>query len=913
MKHKVFTVVFLLFNYSFISAQTVENDSCNIWERTSAISTVDSEQLMKSSALNLRNALFGNVLGLSSIQGSGSIWDEKTSFSIRGLQSFSNNGVLILVDGFERPIDEITVEEVENVSILKDAAAVALYGYKGVNGVILVTTKRGKYNERKINISYEHGFHQPMYLPDFADSYTYANAINEAYVNDGKMPRYNQFELDAFRNGTYPDLYPNVNWVDEVIGDLAHSNIYNISFRGGGDKMRYYTMFNLENSSGFFRNTDNNEGYSNQNEYSKANIRTNLDIDLSSTTKVQVNLLGILVEYNHSSPNQIMDNIYTLPSAAYPVKTEEGIWGGNVTWPGINPVANLQAKGYSRSHSRTLMADMKLSQELNFITPGLNASIRLGYDNQSTFWESRAKSYKYASESVLFDNGIPSELLKYEAGQDKELTFTKNMNGPMYYRFNFEGLVDYKKNFSDSKIYTSLSWRFFRDVQNDRNNTLNQQYLTSYTHYGYKDRYFADLALVMSGSNRLPSGNKFAFSPTISLAWNINNETFLKDISWLDLLKLRASAGILYSDYVPEWNMTSQNFVSGGGYWFTDNYTPYGGMTEGRLPVSNFKHERAIKYNLGIDAGFFNSLSFTGDVYYQRRDQQMVAAGGITSNALGVLPSYLPMGIVDSYGAELGLDYKKQIGDMVINAGARFNFTRNEIIENLETPVPYDYLSKKGCPVNQPFGLEAIGFFKDEQDIMDSPKQLFSEVKPGDIKYNDRNKDGFIDENDMVAMGYNTSVPEIYYGFNLGFEYKGFGIYALFQGIGHKSVWLDTKSIYRPLVNNTTISNYYYENRWTEDNQNAKFPRLTSEANANNNQNSSLWLADASFLKLRNCEVYYKLPLSLVSKAKMKAVKIYLRGMDLFSFDKMELTDPEVVGVSYPVDRSFHVGARIDF
>lgn len=174
------------------------------------------------------------------------------------------------------------------------------------------------------------------------------------------------------------------------------------------------------------------------------------------------------------------------------------------------------------------------------------------------------------------------------------------------------------------------------------------------------------------------------FIPTISLAWNINNETFLKDISWLDLLKLRASAGILYSDYVPEWNMTSQNFVSGGGYWFTDNYTPYGGMTEGRLPVSNFKHERAIKYNLGIDAGFFNSLSFTGDVYYQRRDQQMVAAGGITSNALGVLPSYLPMGIVDSYGAELGLDYKKQIGDMVINAGARFNFTRNEIIENLE-------------------------------------------------------------------------------------------------------------------------------------------------------------------------------------------------------------------------------------
>lgn len=913
MKKNVLTVLCVLFNYSFIGAQIVENDSCLIWERTSAVSTVQSEQLMKSSALNLRNALFGNVLGLSSMQGSGSIWDEKTSFSIRGLQSLSNNGVLILVDGFERPIDELTVEEVENVSILKDAAAVALYGYKGINGVIQVTTKRGKYNDRKINISYEHGFHQPMYLPDFVDSYTYANAINEAYANDGKSLRYNQFELDAFKNGNYPYLYPNVDWVKEVIGDLAHSNIYNISFRGGGRKMRYYTMFNLENSSGFFRNTNTNEGYSNQNEYSKANIRANLDIDLSSTTKVQVNLLGILLESNHSRPNQIMDNLYTLPSAAYPVKTENGTWGGNSTWPAVNPVANLQARGYSRSHARTLMADMKIDQNLNFITEGLGASIRLGYDNHSTFWEDRSKSYKYASESVLFDYGIPSGIVKYEAGQDKELSFTKNMNGPMYYRFDIEGLVDYKKEFLNSKIYTFLSWRFFRDVQNDRNNTLNQQYLTSYTHYGFKDKYFADLALVMSGSNRLPSGNKFAFSPTLSLAWNMSKENFLKDIVWINLLKLRASAGVLYSDYVPQWNMTSQNFVGGGGYWFTDNYSANSGMAEGRLPVSDFKHERAIKYNLGIDARLFNSLSFTGDVYYQRRDQQMVASGGIISNALGVSPSYLPLGVVDSYGVELGMDYEKKIGDIIVNAGARFSFARNEIVENLETPVPYNYLSQKGTPVNQPFGLEAIGFFKDEQDIVDSPKQLFSDVKPGDVKYDDRNRDGFIDENDVVAMGYNTSIPEIYYGFNLGFEYKGFGIDALFQGVAHKSVWLDTKSLYRPLVDNTTISDYYYENRWTPENQDARFPRLTSEASANNNQNSSLWLKDASFLKLRHCEIYYKLPVNLVSKVRMKAVKIYLRGMDLLSVDKLDLVDPEVAGVSYPVDRSFHVGARIDF
>lgn len=913
MKNKIIFITCLaLSSGSVVKGQTAVADSCYLNEGTAAISTVTYERLEKNSSLSLQNSLFGEVLGLTSMQGMNGIWDERASLSIRGLQSLSNNGILILVDGIERPIADLTVEEVESVSVLKDAAAVALYGYKGINGALLVKTKRGREGKMDIKISYDHGFNQPLYLPDMADSYTYAKAMNEAYANDGKSPRYNQFELEAFKNGKYPNYYPNVDWTDEVIGDWGSTNIYNLSFSGGSRKMRYYTLFNLENNSGFFKNTNTNEGYSNQNEYSKANIRMNLDVQISPSTSLQTNVLGILTEYNHSSYNTIVDQLYTVPSAAYPIKTEDGIWGGDFVWGGLNPVANLQAKGYSRSHARTLMADMKLTQKLDFITQGLGAYVKLAYDNSSTFWEIRTKTYSYAADKVSYMYDIPSSVTRVTGGKDTELTFTKNMNGPMYYRFNFDGGFDYNRTFGKHKVYSLLSWRFLHDVQKDRNNTINQQYLTSYTNYGFMNRYFVDLALVMSGSNRLPDGYKFAFSPTVSAAWNITREDFMRNQSVFDLLKLRASAGILHSDYVPSWNFDVQNFGGGGSYWFGNNKVSAGGTQESRFPTTYFRHERAMKYNVGLDARLFNSLSLTADAYYQKRDRIMVVNNNVSS-ILGVNLPYSPQGRVDSKGVELGLSYDKTIGSLTINAGARFTLSKNEVIENLQTPVAYDYLSTTGVPVGQQYGLEAIGFFKDEKDIMDSPKQLFSDVRPGDIKYKDQNGDDFIDENDRIAIGYNINVPEIYYAFNLGMEYKGFGFDAQFQGVGNYSAWMTAKGLYRPLVNNTTISNYYYENRWTPETPDAKFPRLTSVENANNTQNSTLWMTDASFLKLRHCEVYYKFPLKLISKARMKTAKLYVRGMDLFSIDKIEVTDPEVTGISYPVDRSIHVGFALNF
>lgn len=882
-------------------------------ETTSSTYKIKYDDIVKTSSSNISKALYGKGLGLSVMQPSNGFENLSTGLSIRGAQSLSGSKILVLVDGLERSITDVIPEEVESITLLKDAAATSLYGHKGINGALLITTKRGYTGKMKIKVSYDHGFTSPIRIPKFVDSHTYAKAMNEAYKNDGKGIRYYDEEIEAFKNGNLPYLYPNVDWWNETIGNSGHTNMYALSFQGGSDKMRYYTILELDNNQGFFKNTETNEDYSNQWLSSKVSIRSNIDINLSNNTLLQINIMGKLAEVNHSKPSDIMTNLYTVPSAAFPIKTEDGIWGGNTTWPSMNPVANLQAKGYSRAHERTLWADMTLTQNLDFITEGLRASIRLGYDNAVTYWERRGKTYAYASDNAIIENGhITEQINRVSGGKDTELSFNK-MNGPMYYRFNFIGVVDYTKYFDNSKLYTSFKGSLFHDVSEGQHNTFNNVNMSIYSHYGLYDRYFLDFSLVASGSNRFPVNDKYSLSPTFSAAWLLSKESFLKDFSWINMLKLRASAGILYSDYVPQWNITSEFFTQGGGYRLTDDVINKFGMVRGRIPTSNFKPERAIKYNLGIDACLFDGLNFVGDIYYQRRDHIMVDYGSITGSVLGETAPYEPVGRVDSKGLELGLDYEKTFGDFTLWGGGNFSYSTNIIKEQLESPVNEEYLRTTGHSIGQPFGLISNGFFKDEYDILSSYPQNFSDVKPGDIKYIDQNDDKVIDSDDRKPIGYSTSIPEIYYSFNAGMEYRGIGVDMLFQGVGHYSAWLNTVSVYRPLSNNSNISQFYYDNRWTPNNLDAKFPRLSSEPVPNNNQNSDLWLADASFLKLRYLELYYKLPKTWLSKVKISSAKLYLRGEDLLSIDNMDIFDPENVGANYPSERSIHLGLKVEF
>lgn len=890
-------------------------------ESTGAVSTVYAENIDKSSAFSIGNSLYGNVLGLTTMQSTGVVWEQMPSMYIRGLKTLNgNNGILLVVDGLERDnnwqaLKYITPEEVESVSVLRDAAALALYGYRGVNGVVNIVTKRGKYDTREINFSYDHAFNYMTRKPELADAYTYASALNEALTNDGKQVRYSQNELNAFKNGTSPYLYPNVNWWEEVFRDRGASDIATLSFRGGSTKMRYYTMMNLQNNRGFIKNFDTNADYSTQEKYSKANFRTNLDIDLSPKTKMQANIMGILNEFSRPGmgSDNLISKLYQLPSAAFPIRTESGLWGGNTTWgENWNPVALTEGRAYSKGHTRGLYADMSLRQDLSSLTKGLGASVRIGYDNLASYWENHTKGYKYGMASVAsWENGLPIAGEEITGGKDTEMSGDSKLDW-QYRAFNFQMNVDWQRQFGVHSLYSMLLYTYKYDNAKGINNTFYRQNAGWYTHYGFKNRYFADFTLMASASNLLAPDHRWNVSPTVGLAWLISNEKFMQSQNVVDFLKLRASFGMLNTDNIPGNGYWNETVGGGNGYPINNNFGGDGGWHEGRLASVNGTTEKAYKYNAGVDATLFKGLTLTVDGFYERRSDIWVSSDGQNSAVLGASGSYVNAGIVDSWGTEIGTNYYKKMGNVELNLGGTFTYNRSKIIEMLEEPAAYDYTRSTGNPVGQIFGLQAIGYFVDQADIDNSLPQQFGPVKAGDIKYKDMNGDKVINSDDRVAMGYNSTCPEIYYSFSLGLEWKGLGFSAQFQGVGNYTAIL-SGTYYRPLVDNTTISNYVYRNRWTPETPNARFPRLTTETVDNNLQTSSLWLADRSFLKLRNCEVYYKLPSSWLNRFWVKNAKVYVRGVDLLCFDSIDQLDPEAMNNSYPATRSIHVGLSVGF
>ena len=892
-------------------------------QSTSAVSVITSESTNKRSAKNIGNSILGQGSGLISLQNSGNYAGINPTFYIRGMQSLDGNTPLFVVDGIERDIQYISAEEVESVSVLKDAAATALYGYKGANGVVLITTKRGKFNSKEIKVNLDHAINFMAHKPKFVDAQTYAKAMNEAYANDGfENPRYTQEEVDAFGSGKYPYLYPNVNWVDETFRNHSVTNMLNASFTGGGEKFKYYALLDLQYDNGFVKNPDTHEGYSTNNKYVKGNLRMNMDMILSKNTTMKVNLLGVLAESNApGSSAKLWDMVYSLPSAAFAVKGEDGKWGGNSTWAGtVNPVAQSQDAGYSRNHNRGIYTDLTIRQELPAVLKGLAVQGRIAYDHFSNIYENYSKTYVYGSPTVAdWLDGEPQLGKAFTGGSESDLGASISTNS-FSRRFHADASADYQNTFGAHSIYSQLKYDYEFSDEFAINSTLYRQNISWYTHYGLLDRYFLDLALVESGSNRLAPGSKWALSPTVSAAWVLSKENFMKNLNWVDFLKLRASYGIIQTDILPEsgWMYYMQQYqTTGGTYPFNSGFqSDFGRTYLDAIATSGLTREKAAKFNAGVDATLFGGLDFSFDGFYQCRSNIWVSTAGKYSSELGVDAPYEGDGIVDSWGWEASLDYNKQIGDVKFNIGANIDYYRSQIKEQDEAPKLYPNLVSTDHRVSQLFGYKAIGFFKDQADIDASKPQLLgSTPRPGDIKYEDVNGDGQIDTNDKTAIGYSTVAPEIYYNIHLGVEWKGLGVDAMFQGTGRYSGVLSTKSMYKPLVGNTTISQYYYDNRWTpETASTAKFPALSSTSNANNYNTNTLWMFDRSFFKLRNIEVYYNFPKAMLAKTKLlNAAKLYVRGVDLFSFDHLDESDPEVFGATNPLNRSIVAGLSVTF
>ncbi len=897
-------------------------------QSTSAVSVITNKDVNQRSAKNIGNSILGQGNGLVSLQGTGSYFEQNPTFYVRGLQSLSTSTPLILVDGVERDISTVSPEEVDHVSILKDAAAVALFGYKGANGAIQIVTKRGQYNSQNIRVTYDHLFNSQLNRPKFVDGATFASAVNEALANEGSAPRFSAEEIAAFQNGSYPFQYPNVNWMDETFRNNGATNKIGVEFSGGGERFRYFTMVNLLSDKGFIKQFDLNDGYSTQDKYVRGNLRTNLDIDLTPTTMLRVNMLGVLSEMSRpGSQADLWDMVYSLPSMAFPVRNENDEWGGSSTYSGeLNPVAQSAGAAYYKLHERALFADMTLEQDLKYWIEGLSLTARMGYDTYSTLYEDHSMTYVYGNYPVnSWEGGRPVLGDYWSSGTPG--TMGKGAGTTDWARrFIFSAGFNFDRNFNDKHyVYSQLKWDYeYQNSTGRTGYTVYRQNLSWLGHYGYDNRYIAELALLYSGTNRLAPDTKWNFSPTLSAAWVISNEDFLKDNSFVNFLKLRASAGIINADFVPGdnvWDYYAQSYSQGtsatGSYPFGSGYdVVYANTTLGRIATPNPAHEKAYKYNIGIDAVLLGGLNVELDFYKQHRTDIWVSGAGAYSGLIGFDAPYINAGVVDSHGLELSLDYTKQLGDLTFNVGGMFNLNKNEIKEQAEEPRAYPNLVQTGNPLNSVYGLKAIGLFRDQAEIDNSPVQNFSTVRPGDIKYEDVNGDGVIDANDVTKIGYSAYAPEIFYNFHLGAEYKGFGFNVLFQGVGNYSANLSAKGMYWPLLNSTSLSQQYYDGRWTiaNPNPNATFPRLSTTSNANNYQTSTFWMRDRSFLKLRNVELYYNFPKALMEKTGfINTAKLYVRGVDLFCSDNIDDADAECYGVTAPLNKSIVVGVSLSF
>jgi TonB-linked SusC/RagA family outer membrane protein len=896
-------------------------------ETTAAVSIISNEKIMQSSAINPANTLYGLAPGLMVLQNGGTEWNNDPTLIIRGIGGLNDNGnVLVLVDGFERSLSSVSKDDIENIQILKDAAATAIYGYKGINGVILVSTKKGVYNKTEISASYDHAFTSPVGLPKMADAYTYVQAVNEAARFDGSAPVYNQYALDRFKDGALPFLYPNVNWMDEIYAKSGHSNQYSVAIRGGGTKARYYGSLNLLNNSGFMRPTSISDDYNTQILYSKMNARVNLDIDITPTTNFVVRMNGILAEKNvpGSGYSDLVIVPYIIPTAVFPIKTESGNWGASETWTS-NPYAQAAASGNTVYHSRSLASDAELRQRLDMFVKGLSFGAKIGYDNYAELQDVTTRQYMRESTQIVYDpanpDGAPAYVTSIRAGKNDADAFSMRLNS-QWRHFNIEASAYYNNVWGKHKLDAAFVYSLDNYTTEGQNNTSNRMHYGLQAHYGYKNRYFIDGVVSLSGSNQLPPDNKWGVLPAVSGAWIVSEEDFLKGNAIVNYLKLRASYGVIGRDYRPEANMYRQTFSGGDGYLFQSNASASsGGMQENRYPSFGLTYEKAYKSNLGVDVNLLKHFALTVDAFIENRRDILVISSGTQSRLLGQDLPYNNVGAVDNKGIDLGLAYSGKSRDFKYEIAGNFAFARSKVIESGENYKPYEYSREKGRPVGQYFGYEAIGYYTaDDFDAAGNllpslpANAIYSDVAPGDIKFKDKNNDEVINEYDITYMGYSVC-PEIYYSASVNLEYKGFGFDALLQGVTNYTTALALPGYYRPLSgNNFSLSEYYYNNRWTPETPDARFPRLTLLDNPNNTAMSTVWIADRSFAKLRHAELYYKFSNDwLFVNLGINDVKLYLRGLDLFTFSGITELDPEIMGEDYPASRSINLGIKLIF
>jgi TonB-linked SusC/RagA family outer membrane protein len=900
---------------------------------TGAVASVSARQLQQSPVANLSNALAGRLPGLITVQRGGEPGNDAASIWIRGFGTYNGNqSPLIMVDGVERSFDNIDPSEVETIAILKDATATAVYGVRGANGVVLVTTKRGSERKPEINVTIQNGIQTPTRLPEYLDSYDALHLYREGLINDGlNASQYTDEYISRFRdrsNPTYQYLYPNVNWQEEMLKKQSQMLRANINVSGGTAAARYFVSTSYTRQNGLYNFEDRVKDYDIQAVLNRYNFRANTDITLAKNLNMELNIGGVIRDRNYPNVNSdvFWNRIKMTPPWWYPITNPNNSVSGVPSLEG-NPYGMLTAQGYRRNFETTLQSTTGFTLKLPWITEGLSVRGRLSFDALNWRDVTRGKSfYSYRFTIPEEETDLTKGSYSKTGDGTNILSYDVNANGSR--RTLVEFFMNYDRTFGKHDVkglllYTQQST--FEAVGSGNGVAglpFKYQGVVGRIAYAYAYRYFLEVNFAYNGSENFPRGSRLGLFPAVSAGWMISEEPFVKNnIPALSLLKLRASMGEVGNDrtgnarflYQGKWSL------SGPGYTFGENYNGrgYSGAEESAAGNPDVTWERARKYNIGIDIGLWNNaIKLEGNLFHERRDQ--IITTPLTIPDFVGIPS-LPLinaGIVENKGFEAVAEWQKQSNTFGFFIRGNYTFARNKIVE-LTEPDLQDRIwqARTGRRINEHYGLRAIGLFKDQEDINSSPRQTFGPVQPGDIKYADMNGDGVIDAQDEGYLG-RVAIPEAVAGLSLGINYKGFDVSVLFQGAFGAFVYYGGTATY-PFSRFAGIISEVQGNYFSAENPdvNALYPRLTSNDNSNNYRISSFWHRNCDYLRLKNAEIGYSLSPNLVRRAGINKARIFVNAANLVTWSEITTFDPEIPDGTgnYPQQKVVNIGLNFTF
>ena len=921
-----------------------------------AVTSVDPTELRIPSS-NLTTSLAGRVAGLISYQRSGEPGRDNAEFFIRGVSTFGYaRSPLILIDGIETTSTDLArlqPDDIASFSIMKDATATALYGARGANGVIMVTTKEGKQGKVKLNIRYEKAYSAATKKVSIADPITYMILHNEALATRNPLGG-RIYSLEKILISQDPNrnrmAYPTVDWFNELLEDYTLNSRFNFNVSGGGKIARYYLAATVNTDNGNLKIEPQNN-FNNNINFNRISLRSNVNINLTPTTEVAVRFNGNFDDYNGPlnggeeiykqamQTNPVLYPKYYYPDANYLNSTH--ILFGNYGQFGdyLNPYANM-VRGYKDESYNNVLATVEIKQNLDFFTKGLKARALINTSRYSFYnLERKYNPFYYTLANYDFQSDIYS-LIALNPNQGTEyLAYNegaKTISNSVY----FEGSLNYNRILNDKHNVSGMLVGIIRELKYANNGNLQTSLpyrnlgLSGRFTYAFDSKYFAEFNFGLNGSERFAKSERFGFFPSFGFGWYLSNEDFMNKFeNSITKLKLKGTYGLVGNDqigsaadrffYISQVNLNDGSMGSMFGQEFSNWIN---GVSIDRYANDQITWEKARMMNLGFELGLFGKIDLQADYFTEYRSNILMDRAQ-TPATLGLqAPIRANVGEASSKGFEFTIDYKEDFkNDFFISARANFSYatSKYEVYDELDfVSAGLPWRSRIGLNLSQPFGYIAERLFIDEADIANSPLQTFGEYMPGDIKYKDINNDGIIDINDEVPIGYPTT-PEIIYGFGISSSYKNFDFSFFFQGSARSSFFIDA---YRTspfidtaggAIGNNALLTAWANDHWSENDRDlyAAWPRLSDQLIDNNNRNSTWWLRDGGFLRLKSMEFGYSINPESFEKFKLEALRIYLSGTNLFTFSKFKIWDVEMGGngLGYPIQRGINLGLNMNF